>query len=295
MDWIGDIEWVGLTAETFAKLRSTAFLVALVLVVTLAVRALLRALPTDRFSGAAFWTRQALSLAAAVALGLGLVSIWITRPESLTAVIGMVTAGLAFALQRVITSFAGYFIILRGKNFVVGDRISMGGVRGDVIDVGFFQTTILEMGQSRDEPDASTWVWGRQFTGRIVTVANSRIFEEPIYNYTKDFPVLWEEVTFHLPYGADRAKAEAIAMRATQPDADPARLLDEAGIRHVRERFDVSEASLRPRLFFRALPRSVECTLRFVVGAHRDRETKDAITRRLLDGFEAGGIRLGEG
>ena len=43
---------------------------------------------------------------------------------------------------------AGYFIILRGKLFTVGDRISMGGVRGDVTDVAFFQTTIMEMGHS---------------------------------------------------------------------------------------------------------------------------------------------------
>jgi len=56
-------------------------------------------------------------------------------------------AGLAFALQKVITAVAGYFVILRGKTFNVGDRIVMGGVRGDVIALGFMQTTIMEMGQ----------------------------------------------------------------------------------------------------------------------------------------------------
>ncbi len=57
------------------------------------------------------------------------------------------TAGLAFALQKVITALAGYLVILRGDTFNVGDRITMGGVRGDVIALGFVRTTIMEMGQ----------------------------------------------------------------------------------------------------------------------------------------------------
>ena len=69
-----------------------------------------------------------------------------TRPGSRPG-IGLVTAGLAFALQKVITAVAGYFVILRGDTFSVGDRITMGGVRGDVIELGFIKTTIMEMGQ----------------------------------------------------------------------------------------------------------------------------------------------------
>jgi small-conductance mechanosensitive channel len=60
---------------------------------------------------------------------------------------GLVTAGLAFALQKVVTAVAGYLVILRGRTFNLGDRITMGGVRGDVIALGFIQTTIMEMGQ----------------------------------------------------------------------------------------------------------------------------------------------------
>jgi small-conductance mechanosensitive channel len=61
---------------------------------------------------------------------MGLVSIWFDDPTRLTTALGLVTAGLAFALQRVVTAVAGYLIILRGKTFNIGDRISMGGVRG---------------------------------------------------------------------------------------------------------------------------------------------------------------------
>ncbi|WP_223163868.1 mechanosensitive ion channel domain-containing protein [Mycobacterium simiae] len=54
------------------------------------------------------------------------------------------TAGLAFALQRVITAAAGYFVIPRGDTFNIGDRSTMGGVRGDVIGLGFIKTTITK-------------------------------------------------------------------------------------------------------------------------------------------------------
>ena len=78
---------------------------------------------------------------------LGILSIWFNDPTRLATAFGLVSAGLAFALQQVVTSFAGYFVILRGNTFTVGDRISMGGVRGDVMRLGFIQTTIMEMGQ----------------------------------------------------------------------------------------------------------------------------------------------------
>ena len=117
-------------------------------------------------------------------------SIWFNDPTRLATAAGLVTAGLAFALQKVVSSVAGYLVILRGRNFTVGDRISMGGVRGDVIGLGFIQTTIMEMGQppSVQSAEPAMWVKSRQFTGRIVTVANNKIFDEPVFNYTRDFP-----------------------------------------------------------------------------------------------------------
>ena len=72
-----------------------------------------------------------------------------SRHETGTA-LGLVTAGLAFALQKVVTAVAGYFVILRGRTFNVGDRIVMGGVRGDVIALGLRRraSRILSMRQA---------------------------------------------------------------------------------------------------------------------------------------------------
>ena len=123
---------------------------------------------------------------------LGLLSIWFDDSNRLATALGLVTAGLAFALQRVVTAVAGYFVILNGENFSVGDRITMGGVRGGVIGLGLIQTTIMEMGEPPPVQGAEppVWVRSRQYTGRIVTVSNAKIFDEPVYNYTRDFPYL---------------------------------------------------------------------------------------------------------
>ena len=193
------IDWVGVNAENGRKLLLSLVFIAIVLLASRGLRALV-GMATSRGDKpsiqTAFWTRQGVTLLAAIVLILGLLSIWLNDPTRLATAFGLMSAGLAFALQQVITSVAGYFVVLRGNTFTVGDRISMGGVRGDVLRLGFIQTTIMEMGQPGGASgDASMWVRSRQFTGRIVTVSNAKIFDEPVFNYTRDFPFIWEEMT----------------------------------------------------------------------------------------------------
>jgi small-conductance mechanosensitive channel len=139
-----------------------------------------------------FWTRRGASMTAALLAVVALLSIWFDDPERLTTGLGIFSAGLAFALQRVVTALAGYVVIMRGNTFTVGDRITMGGVRGDVIALTFTQTKIMEMGQppAVQGADPAMWVQSRQFTGRIVTVTNDKVFDEPVYNYTREFPFI---------------------------------------------------------------------------------------------------------
>ena len=186
------IDWVGVNAENGRKLLLSVMFIGVVVLSSVILRALV-GLVLGRTDHATvqtrFWTRQGVSLVAAFVLILGLLSIWFNDPTRLATAFGLMSAGLAFALQQVVTAIAGYFVILRGSTFTIGDRISMGGVRGDVLRLGFIQTTIMEMGQppSVQAADPAMWVKSRQFTGRIVTVSNSKIFAEPVFNYTRDF------------------------------------------------------------------------------------------------------------
>jgi small-conductance mechanosensitive channel len=294
MDLLG-IRLVGLTGENAHKLALTiALLVGLVLC-TAALHFLLRAIPgAERATRVRFWSRQGVSLLVAVVGALGLASIWFDDPKTASTAFGLMSAGLAFALQKVITSFAGYFLILRGNNFTVGDRIVMGGVRGNVIALGFFQTTIMEMGQpaSVQNADPAMWVKSRQFTGRIVTVANSRIFDDPVYNYTRDFPFIWEELTLPVRYGDDRAKAEHILLHAARRHAADPRRIQPGALEHLERKYDVRLEDFRPRVYWRLTDNWLEMTVRLLVPDHGTRDIKDALAREVLAALDAAGIGI---
>ena len=291
------IDWVGVNAENGRKLLLSLAFVAVVLLGSKALRALL-GLTLGRADHASiqtrFWTRQGISLMAAVLLVLGLLSIWFNDPTRLATAFGLISAGLAFALQQVVISIAGYFVILRGSTFTVGDRISMGGVRGDVLRLGFIQTTIMEMGQppSVQGADPAMWVKSRQFTGRIVTVSNSNIFAEPVFNYTRDFPFIWEEMAIPITYQADRDQAERILLDAARAHAvDPASMAA-AAKQDLQQRFGVEPIDLEPRVFYRITDNWLELTVRFILGTHQIRGAKDAMSRQIIAGLNAAGIGI---
>jgi small-conductance mechanosensitive channel len=242
----------------------------------------------------AFWTRQGISIAVTLINILGLLSIWFDDPTRLATALGFVTAGLAFALQRVVTALAGYILILRGKTFNVGDRITFGGIRGDVIGLGFLQTVIMEMGQppAVQNADPAMWVQGRQFSGRIVTVTNAKIFDDPVYNYTRDFPFIWEEMRIPVSYTADRKRAEQIMLSAADTHTRKVVQLSESSLESLERRYYVTKSELEPRVFVRLTDNWIELALRFVAPDHGVREIKDHISRDILAGFEEAGIGI---
>jgi small-conductance mechanosensitive channel len=210
------------------------------LIIVAATAAATRSHPNSRFL---FWTRQGTSLAVLTILAVVFGSIWIDDPTRLTTMLGFASAGLAIAAQKAVTSFAGYLVIMRGSTFTVGDRIKMGGVQGDVIAMGFLQTRIMEMGQPNEvnEQEApGMWVRARQFTGRIVTVTNDEVFDEPVYNFTREFPFIWEELRIPIKYDADRERAERIlidAVRDATRDHQPAA---DAALKRIQKRYGVA-------------------------------------------------------
>ena len=290
MNFLG-INWVGINPENGQKLLLSIVFIAVVLGLSRLLRALIR-ISLRRQSKEnvqkRFWMRQGISLVTAILVILGLLSIWFNDPTRLTTAFGLISAGLAFALQQPVTAIAGYFVILRGATFTVGDRISMGGVRGDVLRLGFIQTTIMEMGQppSVQGADPAMWVKSRQFTGRIVTVSNAKIFAEPVFNYTRDFPFIWEEMIIPITYKADRARAEAIMLEAARlhavdPDTVAADAKDD-----LQRRFGVEPIDLEPKVFYRITDNWLELSMRFIVATHQIRAMKDAMSRYIVDALE---------
>jgi small-conductance mechanosensitive channel len=221
---------------------------------------------------------------------LGLIAIAIVwRPFAgrLGVVLGLLAAGLALAMQDVIGAFAGWVNILLGRIFRVGDRIEMGGVRGDVIDITPLRTKLLEIGgPDRDD----SWVRGRQYTGRIVAVSNKTTFTEPVFNYSAIFEYIWEELTIPISYRSDWHEAERILQEealAVSRTEGALRAVDA-----MTERYPVPLTEVEPRVFVRATDNWMELSARFVVPVRTARSVKDRLTRKIRERFDAAGIEI---
>ena len=289
------VELIGITPENGRKLLASVVCIAVALVLGRVLRLVARALLRGRKDvRARFWSEQAIHIAVTAVLVLLLISLWFDDPARLAMPAGLLTAGLAVALQRVITAVAGYFMILSGRIFTEGDRIVMGGVRGDVIALGYTRTKIMEMGEPppvQDDPP-SVWVGARQYTGRIVTVTNDRIFDEPVFNYTREFPYIWEELRLAVRYGDDWERAERILLAAARRHTVKLREIGREALESLMRAYVVSESELEPRVFWRITDNWLELTVRFIARDHGVRELKDAMSREILRELKAAGIEV---
>ena len=288
------VKLVGLNATNAKKALFTILFIAIVWLLAWLIGKLAALIVRRKSARAAFWTNQGIHVFSVCMILIGIASIWFSDPARLATAFGLVTAGLAFALQRVITALAAYLVILRGKTFAIGDRIVMGGVRGDVIDLGFIQTTVMEMGEPPAEQGANPamWVRARQYTGRIVTITNDKIFDTPVYNYTREFPYIWEEMLVPISYTADLQRVEEILISTARAETTPFTEIGETALRELERRYFVKRSQLDPRVFVRLTDNWVELSLRFLTTEHGVRDIKDRMSRSILKQLSDAGVGI---
>ncbi|MEZ4410171.1 MAG: mechanosensitive ion channel [Polyangiales bacterium] len=263
-----------------------AGVVAALLVVFFIGRLLLRTI--DRYiedNKARYRAHKAMSLARYVAYFAVLVVAFSDRVAGLTVMFGVAGAGIAFALQEVIASLAGWIAISSGGFYSSGDRVQLGGIKGDVIDIGILRTTLMEVGQ---------WVNGDLYNGRIVKVANSFVFKEPVFNYSADFPFLWDEVTLPVRYGSDWKAAKAMLVGIGQEVcADYAAASKDAWSAAVMK-YRLEIATVDPMVTMVATDNWLEFTLRYVVDYRKRRSVKNELFTRILEEVDKseGRVRL---
>jgi small-conductance mechanosensitive channel len=254
--------------------------------------AVVRARVEDRFSR--YYAQAVARYTAAFAFVVALLVIWRAFSGSSAVVVGLVAGGLTFAMQEVIGAIAGWFNILSGRVYRIGDRVEIAGVQGDVVDITPLRTKVMEIGQQRPslstqagEPSPS-WVSGRQTTGRIVTLSNKLTFTEPVFNYSAAFDYVWEELTLPVPYREDWRTAERILLEEARKtsDSDGAR----QAISDMERHFPVPRAEVEPKVYVRATDNWVELAARFIVPVRTARTARDDLTRRLLARLEDAGI-----
>ncbi len=196
----------------------------------------------------------------------------------LTVALGVAGAGLAFALQEVIASFAGWMAILFGGFYKTGDRVQLGGIKGDVMDIGLLRTTIMETGQ---------WIDGDLYNGRIVLIANSFVFKEPVFNYSGEFPFLWDEIKIPVQYGSNYGKAKELILQIGREVAGDLSEQSRIQWKELQDKYRLEDAQTEPMISMIANDNWVEFTLRFVVNYKRRRATKTELFSRILEAIES--------
>ena len=190
---------------------------------------------------------------------------------------GVAGAGIAFALQEVIASFAGWFAITFAGFYKPGDRVQLGGIKGDVIDVSFLRTTLMEVGE---------WVKADLYSGRVVRVANSFVFKEPVFNYSGEFPFLWDEITIPVKYGSDHHLARQILENTAREIIGEYTKNSEIAWREFSKQFLLENASVEPSVTLILNDNWMEFTLRYIVNFKVRRSTKDKLFTKILDEVE---------
>ena len=200
--------------------------------------------------------------------------------DSLTTFLGLASAGLAIALHDIIADIAGWVFILSRKPFKVGDRIQIGDIAGDVIDIRFFQFSMVEIGN---------WVDADQSTGRIIHVPNNKVLREPLANYEIGFAYIWHEVPVLVTFESDWKKAKQILQRIAD---DSARHLSEgaqAQIRKAAEKYLIFYDKLTPVVYTTVRESGILLTMRYLVNPRQRRTTEEKIWEAVLDAFAGEG------
>lgn len=117
---------------------------------------------------------------------------WYTAAVSL----GLISLILGFALQTPISSFIGWLYIIFRSPYHVGDRIQVGTFKGDVVEIGYLDTTLWEFGGDYLTSDLPS--------GRLIRFPNILVFQSAVHNYSwEKFPYIWNEIPFHVAYESD--------------------------------------------------------------------------------------------
>jgi small-conductance mechanosensitive channel len=202
--------------------------------------------------------------------------IWFTGIQSLATYLGLVTAGLAIALQDIVKSFAGWGFILWRRPFSIGDRIQIGNYSGDVIDIRIFKFTMMEIGN---------WVDADQSTGRLIHLPNSLILTDAIANYGQGFKFIWNEIPVLLTFESNWQKGKEILQEiATQHAAHLSRSVEKE-IKESSKRFMIFYKTLTPIVFTSVQDCGVLLTMRYLIDPRKRRTSVQAIWEDILIEF----------
>jgi small-conductance mechanosensitive channel len=212
-----------------------------------------------------------------VAIGVAL-SVLAGDIRALVGSLGLVGLALSWALQTPIESFTGWLLNSFKGYYRVGDRILVGEVFGDVYRIDFLTTTVWEIG----DPHRPGFVLAEQPTGRLVTFPNNEVLTGTVFNLTRDFPFVWDELAVQIANESDLAYAQKLfegVAREMLKDymVEPARLYS----RILRREGLEDSVSEEPQVFVSMSESWTDLSIRYLVNARERRKWKSMLFARV--------------
>ncbi|MEE8536985.1 MAG: mechanosensitive ion channel domain-containing protein, partial [Acidobacteriota bacterium] len=211
-----------------------------------------------------------------IVLVVVLFRIWVGDLSGLAAYFGILSAGLAIALQDPLTNFAGWIFIAVRKPFEVGDRIQIGEHSGDIIDMRLFQFTMIEIGN---------WVDADQSTGRIIHIPNGWVFKQSIANYAQGFNFIWNEIPVVISFESNWEKAKKLLSDIATHHSPIKSEHAAREIRKAAQKYLIFFQYLTPIVWTSVRDSGVTLTVRYICEPRHRRSSRSAIWEDVLRAF----------
>jgi small-conductance mechanosensitive channel len=209
-------------------------------------------------------------------VGIVLLFSFVTELGAVATFAGLITAGVAVALQNVIVSIVGYFFLIGKYGIRVGDRVQVGSVSGEVVDIGLVRFHLMELsgGVADSEP-----------TGRIVAFSNSVVFQATggLFKQIPGTSFAWREVTLRFSADSDyRQIRERLQQAIDRAFADYKEFLEGQRRQMELSVTSIPSAELKARAHARFTTSATEVSVRYPVVADKSAEIDERIMSEIF-------------
>ena len=250
----------------------------IVIVLTVARAVSVYALARIEDPSVRFTLQRVMHLIAALAIAVIVISIIFVNWYAALAAFGIGSIIVGLAVQTPMKSFIAWIYILIRQPYRVGDRIQIGDATGDVIDVGYLDTTLWEFG--------GKYISGDHPSGRLIKFPNEKVLDEIVYNYSWPlFPYIWNEMKFYVAFNADLEFISSTMQKIAEEELGKEMMERVQTFRDLLARTPVDELEVRehPRVIFRVSENTwLEAIVRYLVPPREAGRVKTRLIKKLL-------------
>jgi small-conductance mechanosensitive channel len=213
-----------------------------------------------------------------IAIGMIVIAFLFQNWYTAAASLGLISLVLGFALQTPISSFIGWLYIIARNPYKVGDRIQINDFKGDVVEIGYLDTTLWEF--------SGDYLTNDLPSGRLIRFPNTLVFQYEVYNYSwRKFPYIWNEIPFHIAYESDFAFVEEVLRRITKEVLGPGIEEKVKELKELVKQTAVDELTIReyPFITLRINANTwVEASVNYLVDPKKASTIRTEIIRRVI-------------